>query len=185
MQNLLNDLTELLSKDDRLVSEGKLLKNKVIELALKMDAALIKYLLKNEAIKKHFFTDIDGILVFDKIKFQKFVSNKEFLPDSYTAFKNKIGLVNEQRLPGPRGCSGFSMATRIVFLKADRQGRSETEMRYSGMNPCSQEIDRSFLRRSYKLQKHDMNGEHELKGKVDIDFSGLFMGNNRLPSFAL
>ncbi|MBP7735492.1 MAG: site-specific DNA-methyltransferase [Spirochaetes bacterium] len=95
MQNLLNDLTELLSKDERLSAEGKLLKNKVIELALAMDSSLIKLLLKNEKIKKHFFTEVDGILVFDKINFQKFVSNKEFLPDSYTAFKNKIGIVNE------------------------------------------------------------------------------------------
>jgi len=95
MQNLLNDLTELLSKDERLSAEGKLLKNKVIELALAMDASLIKLLLKNEKIKKHFFTEVNGVMVFDKIKFQKFVSNKEFLPDSYTAFKNKIGLVNE------------------------------------------------------------------------------------------
>ena len=29
--------------------------------------------------------------MFDKIKFQRFVSNKKFLPDSFTAFKNKIG----------------------------------------------------------------------------------------------
>ena len=95
MQNLLKELSELLSKDERLSVEGKLLKNKVIELALSMDATLIKLLLKNNNIKKHFFTEVDGILVFDKIKFQRFVSNKEFLPDSYTAFKNKIGLVNE------------------------------------------------------------------------------------------
>src|SRR4030067_3509633 len=95
MQNLLKNLTELLSKDDRLFSEGKLLKNKIVELALKIDADLIKHLLKSKSIKNHFFTEVDGILVFDKIKFQKFVSNKEFLPDSYTAFKNKIGLVNE------------------------------------------------------------------------------------------
>jgi adenine-specific DNA-methyltransferase len=35
---------------------------------------------------------VNGTYVFDKNKFQKFVSNKQFLPDSYTAFKNKIGL---------------------------------------------------------------------------------------------
>jgi hypothetical protein len=29
MQNLLNDLTDLLSQDDRLVIDGKLLKNKI------------------------------------------------------------------------------------------------------------------------------------------------------------
>ena len=96
MQNLLKNLTELLSKDERVFSEGKLLKNKIIELALKMDADLIRLLLKSEPIKNHFFTLIDNVLVFDKIKFQKFVSNKEFLPDSYTAFKNKIGLVSEE-----------------------------------------------------------------------------------------
>lgn len=95
MQNLLIELTELLSKDDRLVADGKLLKNKVIELALGMDADLIKLLLKNDNIKEHFFSNVDGVLVFDKVKFQRFVSNKQFLPDSYTAFKNKIGLVNE------------------------------------------------------------------------------------------
>ncbi|MEK6793932.1 MAG: hypothetical protein AABZ39_04095 [Spirochaetota bacterium] len=38
MQNLLNELTALLSKDERLAADGKLLKNKVIELALGMDA---------------------------------------------------------------------------------------------------------------------------------------------------
>lgn len=95
MQNLLEDLKELLQQDERLVANGKLLKNKLIELALQLDATLIKMLLKNESIKKHFFQDVDGLLVFDKIKFQKFVSNKAFLPDSYTSFKNKIGLIED------------------------------------------------------------------------------------------
>lgn len=95
MQNLLEDLKELLQQDEKLVVDGKLLKNKIIELALQLDATLIKMLLKNESIKKHFFQDVDGLLVFDKIKFQKFVSNKAFLPDSYTSFKNKIGLIED------------------------------------------------------------------------------------------
>jgi len=34
-------------------------------------------------------------MVFDKEKFLQFVSNKAFLPDSYTAFKNKIGLTGD------------------------------------------------------------------------------------------
>ena len=94
--NLLNNLKNLLKKDERLVSEGELLKNKIIELALKLDKDLIKLLLSDEKMKEVFFIDIDGTLVFDKDKFIKFVSNKQFLPDSYTAFKNKIGLVDEK-----------------------------------------------------------------------------------------
>ncbi len=95
MQNLLDDLAELLKTDDRLVTDGRLVKNKIIELALQTDADLLKKLLQNKTIKTHFFTDVDGILVFDKIKFMRFVSNKQFLPDSYTAYKNKIGLIKE------------------------------------------------------------------------------------------
>lgn len=92
MQNLLEELKELLQKDDRLVVEGKLLKNKIIELGLQLDPSLLKMLLSHDSIKKHFFQEIDKIVVFDKIKFQKFISNKAFLPDSFTSFKNRIGL---------------------------------------------------------------------------------------------
>jgi adenine-specific DNA-methyltransferase len=95
MQNLLEELKKLLEQDERLVVEGKLLKNKIIESSLKLDVDLIRLLLKSETIKTHFFQEVDGVLVFDKIKFQKFVSNKAFLPDSYTSFKNKIGPLTE------------------------------------------------------------------------------------------
>ena len=91
-ENLLNKLAELLKQEEKFVSEGKLLKNKIIESALKLDPQLIKLLLSDETFKKHFFTTVEDITVFDKEKFLKFVSNKQFLPDSYTAFKNKIGL---------------------------------------------------------------------------------------------
>lgn len=95
MQNLFDDLKKLLSQDNRFMVEGSLLKNKIVELALQVDAGLMKILLSNESMKKHFFQEVEGVFVFDKIKFQKFVSNKSFLPDSYTSFKNKIGLTTD------------------------------------------------------------------------------------------
>jgi len=91
---LLEELKLLLEKDERLVSEGKLLKNRIVGLALKLDKDLIKLLLSNERVQEHFFTEVDKILVFDKEKFMKFVDNKEFLPDSYTIFKQNIGLMD-------------------------------------------------------------------------------------------
>jgi len=92
MENLLNNLKSLLQKDERLISAGELLKNKIVELALKLDKELIKLLLSNRRLKEVFFIEVDNTLVFDKDKFIRFISNKQFLPDSYTAFKNKIGL---------------------------------------------------------------------------------------------
>jgi len=52
MENLLDNLKNLLQKDERLTSEGELLKNKVIELALKLDKDLIKLLLSDEKMKE-------------------------------------------------------------------------------------------------------------------------------------
>src|SRR3989338_7702856 len=92
MQNLLEQLKKVVAKDERLVSDGEILKNKVIELAIKLDKDLIKLLLADKEMQKAFFTQTGKATIFDKDKFIKFVSNKQFLPDSYTAFKNKIGL---------------------------------------------------------------------------------------------
>lgn len=94
MQNLLNELESILQKDQSFISDGAILKNAVIEAALNMDARLLELLMESDTIKAHFFTEVTGALVFDKAKFQEFVSNKAFLPDNYTAFKNRIGLTN-------------------------------------------------------------------------------------------
>ncbi len=98
MRNLsvLENLKVLLKKDERLVSEGEILKNKVIELAIKLDKDLIELLLADKQMKEIFFAQVGKAIIFDKDKFIKFISNKQFLPDSYTAFKNKIGLVDEK-----------------------------------------------------------------------------------------
>lgn len=96
MQNLYEDLVQLLVQDDRLTTEGgALLRNRIIELGLKLDVDLLRLLLSHDRIKKHFFAQVDDVLVFDKDKFLQFVNNKQFLPDSYTAFKNKIGLSDD------------------------------------------------------------------------------------------
>jgi adenine-specific DNA-methyltransferase len=94
MLTLLDELKSALEADDRLVIDGSLAKNKVIELALNFDSSLLALLLKNEKLKKYFFQNVEDVLIFDKVIFQRFVSNKSFLPNSYTSFKNKIGLAD-------------------------------------------------------------------------------------------
>ena len=92
MQDLYKELIQLLEQDPALIIEDKLNKALIIDRALKLDTALLKLLLSNPNIKKQFFADLDGVLVFDKIAFQRFVNSKMFLQDSYTQYKNKIGL---------------------------------------------------------------------------------------------
>ena len=96
MNAFYSTLIDVLKQKPEFFSEnGELLRNSIYEAAMKMDSALIKLLLSNETTKKRFFIEIDGVLVFDKVGFGWVINNKEFLPDSYTRFKNKIGLVDE------------------------------------------------------------------------------------------
>lgn len=41
-----------------------------------------------------FFTKVGDIYAFDKVKFSWVLSNRTFLPDSYTRYKNKVGLID-------------------------------------------------------------------------------------------
>ena len=61
-----------------------------------MDGLLIRSLLQNDLLRDSFFTKVDDMYVFDKVKFTWVLESKEFLPDSYTLYKNKIGLVDNQ-----------------------------------------------------------------------------------------
>ena len=96
MQNLFDELTELLQSEQAFISDEAILKNAVVEAALKTDPRLLELLMQSETIRNHFFAEVSGVLVFDKIRFQEFVSNKAFLPDSYTAFSNRIGLTGQR-----------------------------------------------------------------------------------------
>lgn len=92
---ILQALADVLASDDRLVVDGRLVRNRITELTLNLDGSLLRLLLSDQSVRAHFFTEVDGLLIFDKIKFTRFVNNKAFLPDSYTAYKNKIGLTVE------------------------------------------------------------------------------------------
>lgn len=97
MSTFLNTVVEVLKQDERFFSaEGELLRNSVYEAAMKMDSALLKLLYNNEVTRERFFTDVEGFSVFDKVGFGWVINNREFLPDSYTRYKNKIGLVNNK-----------------------------------------------------------------------------------------
>ena len=88
-------LEETLKQDSRFVGEdGRILKTKVYDACMDMDGLLLERLINNETLKSHFFVEVNGTLVFDKMKFAWVLDSREFLPDSYTMFKNKIGLTD-------------------------------------------------------------------------------------------
>lgn len=94
-KNIFEIVEEVLKTNSKYISDdGKLLKAMVYSDVMTMDKELLCLLLSNAKIKERFFKDVNGTLIFDKQGFAWFILSKEFLPDSYTKYTNKIGLTN-------------------------------------------------------------------------------------------
>ena len=86
LESVLKDEPNFLSDD------GKLKKWVIISKARNFDAGLIEMLLKEQQISELFFVNVNGVLVFNQNRFIQFLEQKNYLNDSYTQFKNKVGL---------------------------------------------------------------------------------------------
>jgi len=193
MQNLLDNLKTLLLKDERLVSEGELLKNKIIELALKTDKDLIELLLSDKQMKEVFFTEVGKATIFDKNKFIKFISNKQFLPDSYTAFKNKIGLVDgKDEFISEKKDVVLSWPYKDCVLEGGmtKEDQKRDEIFWNEIL-APDEISRLLDPKVFTNAKRiDVKGEHKLDNfktdeKGDIKDDLIIKGNNLLALHSL
>jgi adenine-specific DNA-methyltransferase len=192
MENLLENLKTLLQKDEHLVSEGELLKNKIIELAIKLDKDLIELLLSDKKMKEVFFVDVEGTFIFDKDKFIKFVSNKQFLSDSYTAFKNKIGLTEDDEFISEKKEVVLSWPYKDCVLEGGmtKEDQKRDEI-FWNETLAPDEISRLLDPKVFTNAKRiDAKGEHRLdKFKTDengdIKDNLIIKGNNLLALHSL
>ncbi len=94
----------MLKTDVRFIDdEGELVKAAVIDRAWKMDHGLMRLLLGDERIKTQFFDEIEGHWLFNTNTFIDYLSDKNFLANSYTRFRNRIGLNIDNKFLRQRG----------------------------------------------------------------------------------
>ncbi|HHC7200538.1 TPA: DNA methyltransferase [Vibrio parahaemolyticus] len=186
MLTILSALTNALQADDRLVIDGKLAKNKIVELALNLDPELLKLLLADEQLKKHFFKDIDGVLIFDKVAFQRFVNNKSFLPDSYTEFKNKIGLSDNSHYLAESNDIVLAWPYKDCVLEGGqtKEDQKRNEI-FWNETLAPEQVDTLLAPKALtNFKKFDSNGEH-----TDFELSQndnlVIKGNNLLALHSL
>lgn len=190
MQNLMNKLTKLFAKDDRIFADGKLLKNKLTELALKLDQPLIALLLSDKRSKENFFIEQsapkDKVLVFDKDKFISFVNNKEFLPDSFTSFKNKIGLITNGDYLKEKSDVVLAWPYKDCVLEGgqDKEDQKRDEIFYNE-TLAPDEIDRLFEPKVLtNFKKYNVKDQHNVTG-FKADDNLIIKGNNLLALHCL
>ena len=175
------ELENLLSQHEEFLIEDVLNKNNLSELARKYDAKLLNVLMKEDKIKNHFFVEVEeGVSVFKKDVFLQFLNNKEFLPDSFTAYKTKIGL-------GRRDGSLLSESRDIVLnfpykdcILEGGQTKEDTKRSEVFFNEtlAPTEITRLLDDKVFtNFKRYDKDGEHEVK-EIKEDDNFIIKGNN-------
>ena len=169
------------------MDDGTLLKNRIVEDALAVHPLLIKYLLGNGKMKQVFFKDVEGVMIFDKVKFQRFVSDTQFLGGSYTMFKNKIGLTNENG-------RFFSESREVVLswpykdcMLEGGQTKEEAKRNEVFWNEtlAPDEVNRLTEPKAFSnFKRYDKDGEHPVEHLSPTD-NLIIKGNNLLALHSL
>jgi adenine-specific DNA-methyltransferase len=90
---LYQTLENQIKKEPNYVSDnGDVKKWVVLNKAQNLDEELIGLLLDDPDLKEKFFVKVKDVLVFKQDLFIQFLEQKNYLNDSYTQFKNKVGL---------------------------------------------------------------------------------------------
>lgn len=86
-------LEQQLKKEPNFTTDnGELKKWVVVNKAQNFDEELLELLLSNDELKSKFFKTVANATVFNQGLFIQFLEQKNYLNDSYTQYKNKVGL---------------------------------------------------------------------------------------------
>ena len=186
-------LINLLKTDPRFVdAEGELVKAAVIDRAWRIDHNLVRLLLRETNIKAKFFDEIEGHYIFNTNTFIDYIADKNFLADSYTRFRNRIGLNIEDKFLPERDEVSLVWPYKDCVLEGG-QTKDEEKRKEIFFNEilAQDEIDRLFDPKVLTgWQRHTVDGEGEV-AEIQRDDNGvirenlLIKGNNLLALHTL
>lgn len=172
MKNIFDTVADLLLTNDKYKAEdGKLLKAVVYSDVMAMNETLLTLLLSNKDVKETFFKDVQGTLVFDKQKFAWFMESKEFLPDSYTSYTNKIGLTHNGNFISQTNDVVLDFPYKDCVLEGgqDKDDQKRSEIFYNE-TIASDDISRMLAPKVFtNAKRYTAVGEKDLTGELDPD----------------
>ena len=181
------ELERLLAQNDTFMVEGVLNKNKLAELARQYNPELLNLLMSDEKIANHFFSSLEtGVLVFKKDVFLQFLNNKEFLPDSFTAYKTKIGLATGDKYISENQEVVLNFLYKDCVLEGG-QTKDDAKRQEIFFNEtlAPTEINRLLDDKVLtNFKRYDETGEHNVEEIKDTD-NLIIKGNNLIALHSL
>ena len=186
--NIIDVVEEVLKQNEKYVSEdGKLLKTNVYSDVMTMNEDLIKLLLSNSKIKEKFFVKVSDNYIFDKQAFAWFIDSKEFLPDSYTRYTNKIGLTNNGKFISQSDDVVLDFPYKDCVLEGgqSKEDQKRDEIFYNEII-ADNEITRMLSPKVFtNIKKYTENGIEENIEKFTNEDNLIIKGNNLIAISSL
>ena len=171
-------ITRLKTHPDFINELGELLPAAIKNHAWQLDQNLIKLLLSDPEIKSTFFDEIDGHWVFNHNIFINYINTKNFLANSYTQFRNKIGLNINDKFLRERGEVSLVWPYKDCVLEGGQTTEEEKRKEIFFNEILAQdEINRMFdpkVLTNYK--RHTAIGEQEVT-EIKRDDNGIIREN--------
>ena len=178
-ENFSEKLTALLKTNpDFLDNAGELIPAAVRDHAWRLDHDLIKLLLKDKEIKAKFFDEVEGHWVFNHNTFINYITNKNFLANSYTRFRNKIGLNIGDKFLRERGEVSLVWPYKDCVLEGGQTKEEEKRKEIFFNETLAQdEINRMFDPKVLNnWKRHTAAGEQDVTN-IQRDENGIIREN--------
>ena len=185
-------ITLLKTNPDFIDESGELLPAAVKDHAWQLDHNLIRLLLTDPEIKATFFDEIEGHWVFNYNTFIDYISTKNFLANSYTQFRNKIGLNIDDKFLRERGEVSLVWPYKDCVLEGGQTKEDEKRKEIFFNEILAQdEINRMFDPKVLtNWKRHTTEGEQDVT-EIQRDDNGticenlIIKGNNLIALHTL
>ncbi|EPI1887160.1 site-specific DNA-methyltransferase, partial [Neisseria gonorrhoeae] len=146
----------LLSHEKIWANEEKtiLAKNILLDLVEKTDPSIIGLLLNNDELKRHFFVEVNGVLVF-KLQDFRFFLDKHSINNSYTKYANRIGLTDGNRFLKDNSDIVLDFPFKDCVLNGGQSTEEGEEIYFKRNNsqPASQPASQLYTKLTRKRQE--------------------------------
>ena len=184
---LIKQLNQVLKAFPEYWVDEVLQRSKVIHDIKERKPDLIKALISNAKIKSLYSTEIDGVLIFDFHALTNLLQYKEYWADSFTKYRNSIGLTSEGKYLNYNSDVVLDFPFKDCVLEGgmtrEEQGKNEV---YYNEIIARDEIDRLFSPKVFtNVKRYNKDGVEENITDISNEDNLIIKGNNLVALYSL
>lgn len=184
---LIKELNTVLKAFPQYWDNETLHRSMVVDAINQKDPALIKALIHNDKVKALYSTEIDGVLLFDFEKLTSLLKYKEFWNDSFTKYRNTVGLTSEGKYLNYNSDVILDFPFKDCVLEGGmtKEDQGKDEIYYNEII-ARDEIDRLFSPKVLtNTKRYTKNGIEESITDFSDEDNLIIKGNNLIALHSL